>query len=136
MPYCEVVDRPKNSSASELIERAGQEYWWRLQEKLAIGVEFLPDGELSGSITTFEGGLRVTITRIGAFNQTHTDIFYKRNATEIRCSTHDSGLYTLRFCVTPDNQVAVTSARGVDHMNPDQASEFIMQSMFDAMNRK
>ena len=136
MPYCDVVDKPRNSSGPGPIEKAGPEYWRALQEQLVAAVDVLPDGELSGSITTFGGGLRVTVTRIGAFNQTHTDIFYTRNATEIRCSTHDSGLYILKFCVTPDNQLAVKSARGVDPMNPAQASEYIMQSMIDVMNRK
>lgn len=116
-------------SVSVLIEKDGPEYWNALLEKLGEAVDSL-SADLSGAVTSFEGGFRVTIHRLGkAFSQNHTDLFYRRGSSEIRCSTLHNSPYSLNFCVTAENKVAVTSTRAsaAGQMSPEQASQHIVQ---------
>ena len=108
-----------------------------LQERLTAAVDNLPDDALLGSVSTFDGGLRVVLNRAGmAFRQTYTDIFYSSGSREIRCSTLNTAPYMLKFCVTPDNKAAVISTRGATQMDADQAAQHIIGIMLDVMNRK
>ena len=118
-------------AVSEVIEKQGPEYWKALEESLLNAIDAL-DFEFTGAVTPFEGGLRVSVNRLGqAFKQNYTDLFYRRGAHEIRCATLHSGTYALKFYVTPENTIALTSTfgGGVERMDPAQASEHIMQFM-------
>jgi hypothetical protein len=123
--YCDLMDR--------VIEKEGPLFWQGLQEKLAMATDCLPD-EFTGSITSFAGGVRVTVNELGkAFNQAYTDLFYKRGSSEIRCSTLNGSPYTLKFSMSPDNKVTVKTTLGLDSMDVDQTTEYIMQLMLDTM---
>jgi len=120
-----------------LTERDKQVFVAALHERLTAAVDNLPDEALLGSVTVFDGGLRVVLNRAGmAFRQTFTDVFYNSETREIRCSTLNSAPYMLRFCVTPDHKAAVTSTRGATQMDADQAAQHILGIMLDVMNRK
>jgi hypothetical protein len=120
-----------------VVDKEKQAFWTALQRKLTADVEALPDTDFFGTITPFVGGVRITLNRPGmAFNQTYTDVFYKPELREIRCSVLNSAPYTLRFCVAAGNQVAVTTTLGAGQMNADQASQHIVKLMLDVMSRK
>lgn len=130
-------DRPASRSQTQLIERGGQQFWTELQGKLAAAVDALYLQDLAGMITSFGGGIRVTLNRPGkVFNHDYTDITFKRSPSEIRCTTLNDGTYTLRFCVTANNKVAVTSTRRNQVMNPEEACEHIMTLLLNASERQ
>jgi hypothetical protein len=130
-------ERPASRAHSQLIERGGSQFWDELQHKLAAAVDSLYLHDLAGMITSFGGGIRVTLNRPGkAFNHDYTDVIFKRTPAEIRCTTLNDGTYTLRFCVTPDNKVAVTSTRRNQVMNAEQACEHIMTLLLNASGRQ
>src|SRR5215471_58326 len=100
------------------IEKEAPAFWQALQDKLDLAISSLSD-EFFGSMTLFAGGIRVTVNKIGnAFNQSHTDLFYKRQEGEIRCSMLNGTPYVLRFCLTSDGKVGVKSTVGVSIMDP------------------
>jgi hypothetical protein len=126
--YCGGVERT--------IEKEGPVFWQTLQDNLSAAMDLLPE-EVIGSMTTFAGGIRVNLNRLGmAFNQSYTDLFYKRGASEIRCSMLNGSPYTLTFCVIPDNKVGVKSTLGPDTMDPGQVSAHVIQLMLDRIERK
>lgn len=132
----DLPERPASRSQAQLIERGGSRFWDELQVKLAAAVDALYLHDLAGIITSYGGGIRVTLNRPGkAFNHDYTDVIFKRSPAEIRCTTLNDGTYTLRFCVTVDNQVAVTSTRRSQMMNPEQACEHIMTLLVNASER-
>jgi|SRR5208282_4932346 len=119
-------------AAALLIDRDGQKFWKELKEKLAIAVEFLPDLKLAGLISpTGDDALRILINKPGVFaNQTYTDLFYNREAKEIRCGILNGGMYSLGFCVvTDENRVTVISSRQSGVMDPEAAAQYIMENM-------
>jgi hypothetical protein len=133
----ELPVRSTTLSQAQLIERGGPQFWTKLQGELVTAVDFLYLQELAGLITSFRDGVRVTLNRPGkAFNHDYTDITFKRAPSEIRCTTLNDGTYTLRFCVTSDNQVAVTSTRRNQVMNPAEACEHIMTLLLNASERQ
>lgn len=124
------------SLMDHLIEKEGFAFWKALQQRLAKDAEALPE-EYTGSIIPFGGGFRITISRIGmAFKQSHTDLFYKREVGEIRCSTLNTSPYALKFCANADDTVSVKSTLQPDPMNVDQASEHILRVLLDVVGRK
>ncbi len=121
-------------AAALLIDRDGQKFWKELKEKLAIAVEFLPDLKLAGLISpTGDDALRILVNKPGvSANQTYTDLFYDREAKEIRCGILNGGMYSLRFCVvTEENRVVVTSSRQSGMMDPEAAAQYVMEKMID-----
>ena len=132
------TERPQRTPPpSVLIDRESPRFWNELQERLDNAIDAQSELDVSGITTAFDGGFRVTLNRPGmVFQQTYTDLFYKRGAPEIRCSTLKAGAYTLRFSLTPDHQVAVTSSRGSGLMNTSEAAEYVMQVMLDAIGGK
>jgi len=130
-------DRPANRAHTQLIERGAPLFWNELQDKLNAAVDALYLHDLSGMITSYGGGIRVTLNRPGkAFNRDYTDIVFKRAPAEIRCATLNDGTYTLRFQLTDENKVAVTSTRRNQVMNPEQACEHIMTLLVKASERQ
>ena len=120
----------------KVIEREGPVFWQALQDSLAQEVDALPS-EFSGSITSFGGGIRVTVNKLGmAFNQGYTDLFYKRGATEIRCSALNVSPYMLKLCPTPDGKLEAKSTLGLNTMDASGASKHVMELMLDAISRK
>jgi hypothetical protein len=118
------------------IEKEGPVFWQILQDKLALAIDSLPS-EFSGSITSFGGGVRVTVNKLGmAFNQAYTDLFYKRGSSEIRCSALNGSPYVLRLSSTADGKVGVKSTLGISTMDPCETSEHIMELMLKAFDRK
>jgi hypothetical protein len=134
----EETRQQRTVTASLLIERDGPNFWKELQEKLEIGVQFLPQLGFTGSTTTFGGGVRVSVSSPGVFaNQTYTDLFWTHELGGIRCSGLNIGAYTLQFRITPDNRVAVLSSRsGYDLMNPYDACEYVMKLMIDLIDSR
>jgi hypothetical protein len=133
----DLPERPASRSQAQLIERCGPQFWDELQHKLAAAVDSLYLHDLAGMITSFGGGIRVTLNRPGkVFNHDYTDVIFKRSPAEIRCASLNDGTYTLRFCVTADNKVAVTSTRRNQVMNPEQACEHIMTLLLNASGRQ
>ncbi len=134
------MDLPQRSasrSQAQLIERRGPQFWDELQHKLAAAVDSLYIQDLAGMITSFGGGIRVTLNRPGkVFNHDYTDVIFKRSPAEIRCTSLNDGSYTLRFCVTANNELAVTSTRRNQVMNPEQACEHIMTLLLNASGRQ
>jgi hypothetical protein len=120
------------------IETQGPVFWQALQDRLALAIDSLPgDGELTGSITSFGGGVRITVTKLGmAFNQAYTDLFYKRGSSEIRCSALNGSPYVLRFAPTADGKIGVKSTLGISSMDPNEAGEHIMELMLRSIDRK
>lgn len=130
-------ERPASRTQTQLIERSGPQFWNDLQHQLAAAVDALYLHDLAGMITNYGGGIRVTLNRPGkAFHHDYTDVVFKRSPAEIRCTTLNDGTYTLRFCVTADNKVAVTSTRRSQVMNPEQACEHIMTLLLNASGRQ
>jgi hypothetical protein len=112
-------------------------FWNELQEKLNAAVDALYLHDMSGVITSYGGGIRVTLQRPGkAFNRDYTDIVFKRAPAEIRCATLNDGTYTLKFLVSDGNKVAVSSTRRNQVMNPEQACEHIMTLLVKASERQ
>lgn len=133
----DLPERPASRSQAQLIERGCPQFWIELQSKLAAAVDALYLQDLSGMITSFGGGVRVTLNRPGkAFNHDYTDITFKRSPSEIRCTTLNDGTYTLRFCITADNQLAVTSTRRNQVMKAEEACEHIMTLLLKASERQ
>lgn len=133
----DLPERPASRSQAQLIERGGPQFWDELQHRLAAAVDSLYLQDLAGMITSFGGGIRVTLNRPGkVFNHDYTDVTFKRSPAEIRCTSLNDGSYTLRFCVTADNQVAVTSTRRNQIMNSEQACEHIMTLLLKASERQ
>jgi hypothetical protein len=131
------LEKPGSRAQAQLIERGAPRFWNELQEKLNAAVDSLYLQDLSGLITSFGGGLRVTLNRPGkVFNQDYTDIQFKRAPAEIRCTTLKDGTYSLRFSVTGNNELVVISSRGLDPMTPEQASEYIMNLLVAASGRQ
>ena len=129
-------EKPGSRAQRQLIERGAPRFWSELQEKLAAAVDSLYLQDLSGLITSFGGGLRVTLNRPGkVFHQEYTDIQFKRSPAEIRCTTLKDGTYSLRFSTTPNNEIVVISSRGLDPMTPEQASDYIMKLLLTASAR-
>ncbi len=96
-----------------IIQREAPKFWAELQQRLEADADVHSDRGLSTLVTAFDGGLRVTVNRPGSvFQQTYTDLIYKRGAPEIRCSALNNTTYVMKFAVTPENGVAVTSTRG------------------------
>ena len=130
-------ERAGSRAQAQLIERGAPRFWSELQERLTAAVDSLYLQDLSGLITSFGGGLRVTLNRPGkAFNQDYTDIQFKRAPAEIRCTTLKDGTYSLRFSLTANNELVVTSTRGLDPMNPEEASDYIMKLLLAASERQ
>lgn len=130
-------EKPGSRAQAQLIERGAPQFWSELQDKLTAAVDALYLHDLSGLITSFGGGLRVTLNRPGkAFNQDYTDIQFKRAPAEIRCTTLKDGTYSLRFSVTANNELVVISSRGLDPMDAGQASEYIMKLLLAASERQ
>ncbi|MGC2475807.1 MAG: hypothetical protein WA485_15810 [Candidatus Sulfotelmatobacter sp.] len=124
-------------AAELLIGRDGQKFWKELKEKLAIAVEFLPDLKLSGSISpTGDDAIRILVNKPGVCaNQTYTDLFYNREAKEVRCGILNGGMYSLGFCVvTNENRVAVISSRQPGVMDPEAAAQHVMEKMMDCID--
>ena len=118
------------------IEKEGPVFWQALQDQLGLAINSLSD-EFTGAITPFAGGIRVTVNKLGmAFNQAHTDLFYKRQEGEIRCSMLNGTPYVLRFCSTPDGKVGVKSTLGISTMDPNDACEHVMELMLKSVGRK
>lgn len=118
------------------IEKEAPVFWQALQDKLASAVDSLPS-ELTGSITSFAGGVRVTVSKLGmAFNQAHTDLFFQRQSGEIRCSTLNGTPYVLKFSATPDGKVGVKSTLGISTMDVNDTSDHIMELMIKSVDRK
>jgi hypothetical protein len=118
------------------IEKEGPVFWQTLQDKLALAVDSLSE-EFSGSITSFAGGIRVSVSKLGmSFNQAYTDLFYKRGSAEIRCSTLKGSPYVLRFQAAADGKIGVKSTLGIDTMDPGETSDHIMDLMLKAADRK
>jgi LSD1 subclass zinc finger protein len=129
--------RPVGVPPAVIIQREAPKYWAELQQRLEADADVYSDRGLSALVTPFDGGLRVTVNRPGSvFQQTYTDLMYKRGAPEIRCSALNNTTYVMKFTVTPENGVAVTSTRGLEPMNPQQASEHVMQLMLETLERK
>jgi hypothetical protein len=121
-------------AAALLIDRDGQKFWEELKKKLAVAVEFLPDLKLTGSISpTGNDAIRILVNKPGMFaNQTYTDLFYNREAKEIRCGILNGGMYSLRFClVTDESRVAVISSRQSRVMDTEAAAQHVMEKMID-----
>jgi len=117
-----------------LIDRDGLKFWKELKEKLAIAVEFLPDLKLAGSISpTGVDAIRILVNKPGvSLNQTYSDLFYNREAKEIRCGMQNRGMYSLGFCVvTDENRVVVASSGRAGVMGPEAAAQFVMERMID-----
>lgn len=118
------------------IEKEAPVFWQTLQDKLALAVNSLPD-EFSGSMTSFAGGIRVTVSKLGmSFNQAYTDLFYKRGSSEIRCSALNGSPYVLKFLSTADGKIGVKSTLGIGAMNTDEATEHIMELLLKSADRK
>ena len=118
------------------IEKEGPVFWQALQDKLALAIDLLPE-EYTGSITSFAGGVRITINELGkAFNQGHTDLFYNRQSGEIRCSMLNGTPYALRFCSVTDGKVAVKSTLGISTMDASDACEHVMELLLKSVERK
>jgi len=125
--------RQRADAAALLIDRDGEKFWKDLKEKLAIAVEFLPDLKLEGLISPQgKDALRIAVSKPGVFlNQTYTDIFYNRDAKQLRCGLLNKGIYNLMFCVTGDGRVMVNDLRDSGTMNADGAAQHIMELMID-----
>ena len=133
----EEARQQKLMTAALLIEREAPKFWKQLQEKIAIAVEFLPKLDMTGSITTFGSGMRVSVSCPGVFaNQTYTDLFFNGEVRKIRCTTLNGGVYTLQFTVGPDDTVGVESSRDAIFMNVDQASEYVMRKMIEVIESR
>jgi hypothetical protein len=130
-------DRPASRTQTQMIERAAPLFWNELQSKLGAAVDALYLHDLTGMITSYGGGIRVTLNRPGkAFNHDYTDIVFKRAPAEIRCASLNDGTFKLQFCITDENKVAVISTRRNQVMNPDQACEHIMTLLLNASGRQ
>lgn len=129
-------ERSASRAQSQLIERSAPQFWNELQHHLTAAVDALYLQDLSGMVTNFGGGIRITLNRPGkAFNQDYTDIIFKRSPPEIRCTTLNDGTYSLRFCVAANDRVAVNSTRRDEVMSPEQAAEHIMTLLLKASER-
>ena len=122
-----------------LLDRDGQRFWKEFKEKLAVAVGFLPDLKLAGSISsTGDDALRISMNKPGVFlNQTYTDLFYNREAKEIRCGILNGGMYSLEFrVVAEENRVVVVSSRQSGLMDPEAAVRCVIEQMIDSIASK
>jgi hypothetical protein len=125
------AERQREMAAHNLIQLKAPGFLKELEEKLAIAVEFLPKLQMEGLLTSFIGGLRVSVSKPGIFaNQTYTDLHI--NTRDIRCTMLNGGAYTLPFAVVSDTEIGVAydSMSGAV-MNASKASEYIIGRMID-----
>ena len=128
--------RQRDLAITSLIRLKRDAFWQRLKEQLSLTVEFLPQLNIAGTITPSGNGMRIQISRSGAFaNQTHTDVMLTSDA--IACNTLDGGSYKLLFCVIGDSEIGV-AYESVDgpHLRPDGAAEHIMHQMVDLIESR
>src|SRR4029077_8907977 len=128
------VRRQPSADAVSVIEKDGPRFWKELKEKLVIAVSFLPNLNLTGSITTVgdvssADAIRVTINKPGtSLNQTYTDLYFNIDAKQIRCGTLNGGVYTLLLGVTPDRRVEVIRpSKQSKAMAADATSQYVME---------
>ncbi len=123
--------KQKMLAASTLIKAKMPEFCYAVKEKLAIAVECLSVLKLTGQITEFGGGYRVSVQHPGVFpNQTYTDVVFMDDS--IRCTLLNGGVYKLLFCVVSDTEIGVSyMSEGGGTMNSEQTAEYIMRRMVE-----
>jgi hypothetical protein len=119
---------------SLLLQQEGPKFWSQLQQSLDIAVDSLPVLKLSGSISHFSEGIRVEVVYYHLIPvRTYTDISYDPTSAVVRCSTMNGGICQLYLCVANNNEIVACSELDGPSMDPEQASEFIIRPMVDAV---
>jgi len=80
---------------------------------------------------TGDDALRIQMNKPGIYpNQTYTDMYYSRDAKEIRCSQLNMGIFKLSFCITGTDRVAVIDLQGDSGaMDAEVAAQYVMERM-------
>ncbi len=128
--------RQRDLAVTSLIRLNRDGFWQKLKEQLSIAVEFLPQLNIVGTMTPSGNGMRIHISRSGAFaNQTYTDVMFTSDA--IACNMPDGGTYKLLFCVINDAEIGV-AYESVDGspLHADGAAEHIMHQMVDLIESR
>ena len=127
--------KQRDLAFSNLLQLKCPDFWRSLTEKLGIAVEFLPKLNMQGRLTPLNPGVRISVSRPGAFaNQTYTDLF--PTLSEIKATMPDGGAYTLPFVAASDTEIAVTVVEGHSPMNADKAAEYIMTRMIELIESR